>query len=55
MDSVTVETDVDDYGIHACGKTIKIKTFSPLFALSPLTCDKSWRTDSYDQFDITIE
>ena len=37
------------------GKTIKIKTFSPLFALSPLTCDKSWRTDSYDQFDITIE
>lgn len=37
------------------GKTIKIKTFSPLFALSPLTSDKAWRTDSYDQFDITIE
>ena len=37
------------------GKTIKIKTFSPLFALSPLTSEKAWRTDSYDQFDITIE
>ena len=37
------------------GKTIKIKTFSPLFALLLLLCDKSWRTDSYDQFDITIE
>lgn len=36
------------------GKTIKIKTFSPLFALSPLSADKAWRTASYDQFDITI-
>lgn len=37
------------------GKTIKIKTFSPLFAVSPLTADKAWRTESYDQFDITIQ
>lgn len=37
------------------GKTIKIKTFSPLFALSPKSADKAWRTASYDQFDITIE
>lgn len=37
------------------GRTIKIRTFSPLFALSPLTADKAWRTESYDQFDITIE
>lgn len=37
------------------GKTIAIRTFSPQFALSPLTADKAWRTDSYDQFDITIE
>ena len=37
------------------GRTIKIKTFSPLFALSPLTFDKACRTDSFDQFDITIE
>lgn len=36
------------------GKTIKVKTFSPLFAISPLTKDKAWRTDSYDQFDIII-
>lgn len=37
------------------GKTIRIRTFSPLFAISPLTADKSWRTAAYDQFDITIE
>ena len=37
------------------GKTIKIKTFSPLFALSPSSADKAWRTASYDQFDIVIE
>lgn len=37
------------------GKTIKIRTFSPLFAISPTTADKSWRTDSYDQFDIVVE
>lgn len=37
------------------GQTIKIKTFSPLFAISPITADKSWRTESYDQFDITIK
>ena len=37
------------------GQTIKIKTFSPLFAISPTTADKSWRTESYDQFDITIK
>lgn len=36
------------------GKTIKIKTFSPLFALSPLSADKAWRTEDYDQFDIFI-
>lgn len=37
------------------GKTISVRTFSPLFALSPTTCDKAWRTASYDQFEITIE
>lgn len=37
------------------GKTIGVRTFSPLFAISPLTADKAWRTDSYDQFNITIE
>ena len=37
------------------GKTISVRTFSPLFALSPTTCDKAWRTASYDQFKIRIE
>lgn len=37
------------------GKTISVKTFSPLFALSPLTADKAWRTAAYDQFKIVIE
>lgn len=36
------------------GKTIKIKTFSPLFAVSPLTAEKAWRTEPYDQFDIIV-
>ena len=37
------------------GKTIKVRTFSPLFAVSALTCDKAWRTAPYDQFDIVID
>lgn len=37
------------------GKTISVRTFSPLFALSPVTCDKAWRTAPYDQFKIVIE
>lgn len=37
------------------GKTISIRTFSPLFAFSPVTADKAWRRDSFDQFNITIE
>lgn len=37
------------------GKTVKVRTFSPLFAISPITADKSWRTDSYDQFDFVVE
>lgn len=37
------------------GKTISVRTFSPLFAVSPATCDKAWRTAPYDQFKITIE
>ncbi|MDR2956364.1 MAG: metallophosphoesterase [Prevotella sp.] len=37
------------------GKTIKVKTFSPLLAISPLTADKAWRTESYDQFDIILD
>lgn len=37
------------------GKTISVRTFSPLFALSPTTCDKAWRTAPYDEFKIIIE
>lgn len=37
------------------GKTIKVRTFSPLFAISPTTKQYSWRTASYDQFDIIID
>lgn len=37
------------------GKTIKIKTFSPFFAISPTTEKYAWRTDKYDQFDIVID
>ena len=37
------------------GKTISIRTFSPLFALSRRTQHLAWRTADYDQFDIVIE
>ncbi|MCC8154963.1 MAG: hypothetical protein LIP01_12655 [Tannerellaceae bacterium] len=37
------------------GKTIKVKTFSPLFAISPVTAQYAWRTETFDQFDIVIE
>lgn len=37
------------------GKTIQVRTFSPLFAISPLTADKAWRTEPYDQFTISID
>lgn len=37
------------------GKTIKVKTYSPLFGISPLTRHLSHRDAPYDQFDITIE
>lgn len=39
----------------ADGKTISVRTFSPLFALSQRTKHMAWRTEKYDQFDITIE
>lgn len=37
------------------GRTIRVRTFSPLFALSSLTADKAWRAEPYDQFEMTIE
>lgn len=37
------------------GKTIGVRTFSPLFAISRLTQHLAWRTADYDQFEIVIE
>lgn len=34
-------------------QTIKVHTFSPLFYISPLTRELSWRRESYDEFPIT--
>jgi len=36
-------------------KTVKVKTFSPLFAISPSTQGLAWRTEDYDQFDFQID
>lgn len=36
-------------------KTVKVKTFSPLFAISPSTQHLAWRTESYDQFEFSID
>ncbi|MDR1273852.1 MAG: metallophosphoesterase [Odoribacteraceae bacterium] len=37
------------------GKTVKVKTFSPLFAASPTTRQHAWRTASYDEFTFVLE
>ena len=37
------------------GRTVSVRTFSPMFALSPVTCDKAWRTAGYDQFTFDME
>jgi len=37
------------------GKTIKVKTYSPLFGFSPSTKGIAWRKEKYDQFDMVIE
>ena len=37
------------------GKTVKVKTFSPLFAASPTTQKYAWRTGEDDEFTFVIE
>ncbi|NLX66326.1 MAG: serine/threonine protein phosphatase [Bacteroidales bacterium] len=37
------------------GKTVKVKTFSPLFAISPTTQKYAWRTESYDEFTFELD
>lgn len=35
--------------------TVKVKTFSPLFAISPTTQQFAWRTESYDEFEFPLD
>jgi hypothetical protein len=37
------------------GKTISVRTFSPMFAISRLTQHLAWRTAEYDEFDVVIK
>jgi hypothetical protein len=37
------------------GKTVSVKTFSPLFNISPTTRPFAWRTQAYDEFTFTLE
>ena len=37
------------------GKTVKVRTYSPLFGISKLTRHLANRTAPYDQFDFSIE
>ncbi|WP_317206986.1 metallophosphoesterase [Pontibacter silvestris] len=37
------------------GKTVKVKTFSPFFALSPTTQHLAWRRESYDEFTFQLD
>jgi hypothetical protein len=37
------------------GKTVGVRTYSPLFGSSPMTKHLAYRTASYDQFQFTIE
>jgi hypothetical protein len=36
-------------------KTVKVKTFSPLFAISPTTQQYAWRTEPYDEFSFELD
>ena len=37
------------------GRTVKIQTFSPFFAISPSTQEYAWRIENYDNFEFVIE
>lgn len=37
------------------GKTVSVRTYSPLFGISPATKDMAYRTAPYDQFEFVIE
>lgn len=37
------------------GKTVKVRTFSPFFAMSPSTRHLAWRTETFDQFEFSLD
>ena len=37
------------------GKTVKVKTFSPFFAISPTTRQFAWRTEPFDEFSFSLD
>lgn len=37
------------------GVTVRVKTFSPLFAISPTTANLAWRTSSHDEFEFKLK
>ena len=37
------------------GKTVKVRTYSPLFGISPVTSHLAERTEDYDRFDFIID
>ena len=37
------------------GKTVKVKTFSSLFAISPTTQKYAWRTEPHDEFTFELD
>jgi len=37
------------------GKKVRVKTFSPLFAISPATRHMAWRNEAHDNFEFTID
>jgi hypothetical protein len=39
----------------ADGKTVKVKTFSPFFAISPTTQQHAWRRESWDEFSFQLD
>lgn len=37
------------------GNTVKVRTFSPFFALSPVTQHQAWRSADYDEFEFQLK
>lgn len=37
------------------GRTVKVRTFSPLFAISPATRSLAWRTQAHDEFSFQLD